>query len=352
MHSIRNLLRGRCVKQIFADFQYVKYRMGLCKYWAAQAHEIDRMYISKKSKKTLNSIMKDVISCTYLYQIAPEEYFYFGFQKLNKLGRAMYIGKNERRKIHRKMNPNEERELFNNKWNAYVRFKEMYGREIIKVECVDDWGVFDEFTNRHEQYMVKAISKYGGDGIFLVDMRRETRSKEDIFSGIIDLGACVVEELVLQSETLSRFHPESVNTVRVLTFLNKDMVHIVFAGLRMGVNGNVVDNALMGGLMAGIDIDSGIIFTPGYRRTGESYVIHPSSGQQIIGEEIPYWNDLKNKVKILAKEVPTLRLIGWDLALTNNGWIVIEGNCDPHYIGVQMWEKRGLRERFSELEII
>ena len=44
----------------------------------------------------------------------------------------------------------------------------------------------------------------------------------------------------------------------------------------------------------------------------------------------------------MSGQMPTVKYIGWDLAYTDTGWIVIEGNGMSQMIGPQIvWRNRG-----------
>ena len=52
----------------------------------------------------------------------------------------------------------------------------------------------------------------------------------------------------------------------------------------------------------------------------------------MIGFQIPRWNEAIEFVKELVQVVPTNRYTGWDVALTDNGWIVVEGNAKGQFV--------------------
>lgn len=67
---------------------------------------------------------------------------------------------------------------------------------------------------------------------------------------------------------------------------------------------------------------------------GNFYVCHPSTNVKVLGFEIPNFDKLVNWVKILAARNSKAKLVGWDIAITNNGFELIEGNfaADEHLI--------------------
>lgn len=47
--------------------------------------------------------------------------------------------------------------------------------------------------------------------------------------------------------------------------------------------------------------------------------------------------------KELANVVPEQRYVGWDLAYTDAGWVMIEGNSWSQFVGPQISQRRGMR---------
>ena len=52
--------------------------------------------------------------------------------------------------------------------------------------------------------------------------------------------------------------------------------------------------------------------------------------------QMPQWEELKKLCKDVALQTSKIRMIGWDFAHTDKGWVVVEGNDSPHIIAQQM----------------
>ncbi len=92
-----------------------------------------------------------------------------------------------------------------------------------------------------------------------------------------------------------------------------------------------------GGILAYIDVETGVVCSPASDKAGKEYLFHPDSHKQIIGYRIPGWENYKNFALRLAGKYPTMRYVGWDIIMDAEGqYVVIEGNKDA---GAQMESK-------------
>ena len=66
------------------------------------------------------------------------------------------------------------------------------------------------------------------------------------------------------------------------------------------------------------------------------------------GFRIPYWNEVRELVKNVHAKLPDIRSIGWDVAITPNGPVLIEGN-DNWEIGGPQDMEGGLKQRWNKM---
>lgn len=146
---------------------------------------------------------------------------------------------------------------------------------------------------------------------------------------------------------MAEFHPQSVNTVRIPTFKTKDGIKIMYPFMRTGCGDSFVDNAGSGGVLAVIDPTTGKTIAA-CDENGNDYEVHPDSGKQIVGFTIPQWEEAVSMAKELAMVLPDVKYTGWDLALTNKGWVMVEGNNRGQFL----WQyalHRGCRSEFEAI---
>ena len=119
--------------------------------------------------------------------------------------------------------------------------------------------------------------------------------------------------------------------------------------MKIGQGGSFVDNGGRGGILVGIDNQIGVLNTVGYDEFLTQYSAHPDTGVQFIGYQLPEWEKLLSLAVELSAQTPTVKYIGWDLAHTDQGWIVIEGNGSSQLIGPQIVWKKGIREEIRQV---
>ena len=162
-------------------------------------------------------------------------------------------------------------------------------------------------------------------------------------------GSYICEELINQDSRLATFNESSVNTVRIPSIWAKSEAHILYPFLRTGRKGSVVDNGGSGGIFALIDAESGVVVSDGFDQSGHRFVKHPDSHVIYKGYQIPEWASLKAAVNKVHSTMPKeFKYVGWDFALTNKGWCVIEANWGD-FIAQQKTLGRGLYKEFKKI---
>jgi len=192
----------------------------------------------------------------------------------------------------------------------------------------------EQFILRYQKVLAKPVSSTQGKGIELIEFN-PTSVKEiaNRYAG----KDCVIEEFITQHPELSRINPTSVNTIRVCTVLDDNhQAHVIGAAIRCGGRGSSIDNFHNGGLAYPIDVETGTVCGGGKNNTDEKrYSYHPSSGVYMIGLKIPNWDILLSAVKTAAEKLDRLAYLGWDVAVTEEGIELIEGNYGQ---GCTIWQ--------------
>ncbi len=75
--------------------------------------------------------------------------------------------------------------------------------------------------------------------------------------------------------------------------------------------------------------DKGIVITPAIDKDDNVYGIHPTSKKQILGFQVPMFDEAIKLALEAAKEIPQIQYVGWDITITKDGPCIIEGNSYP-----------------------
>lgn len=137
-----------------------------------------------------------------------------------------------------------------------------------------------------------------------------------------------VEQLIVPHPRVSAFHPSSINTLRLITMVTPEGdIELNRSILRMGAGGRSVDNWCTGGLAVRIDRD-GRLAREGWFEDGSrpSCTEHPDTHVVFEGYEIPFFQEAVALVRRIHQGCPEIFGIGWDVAITPDGPLIIESN--------------------------
>lgn len=143
----------------------------------------------------------------------------------------------------------------------------------------------------------------------------------------------LVQPRLRQHPLLASLHPQSVNTIRIDTLHTAaGWVHNA-AVLRAGMRGSVVDNRGAGGIVVGVDLETGRCGRYGRQHPKESAAWserHPETGVTFDGLTIPHWQTVRETVVRGAEALLPhgLNALGWDVAVLPEGVALIEANCN------------------------
>ncbi|MCQ5203032.1 sugar-transfer associated ATP-grasp domain-containing protein [Mordavella massiliensis] len=282
-------------------------------------------------------------------RVSQSEYMIFGFYNLSTGEQKKYLTDVEATRLMRPYNNDSEPYL-----KSKATFLKNFTRFIHRGWLYVPKASYEEFCDFLHKYRIIALKpQYSSWGIgFFKLTEEEFASKEDPkeFYQKLCEGRYLAEEFVQSCKELAAFHPSSLNTLRVITFRNGDRFEVFGGGLRVGNNGLCVDNAHGGGIFCEIDPESGKIITDGLDEYSNSYVTHPMTGVPFKGMQIPRWKEVVELCKEASKELPCLRVVGWDVAILEDGTLeLIEGNHSPGMNIVQAPAKHGVYERFSSM---
>jgi hypothetical protein len=301
-------------------------------------------YAVKVTGKSKFKLLSDAVVSVFKYNIGILEYFQFGFFEKDKQERKLWAGTGYLYEYQLRMNPKNTRMLLENKIMFLNHCKDYVKRDFADIQTLQsDQNLLHKLlSNNSGRLVLKGSMGQVGAEVEVIKCDAFTPSAllEYMNKNKYDLA----EEYVIQHPALMELSPTGLNTVRVFTQLNHGKVDILGARLRVSVN-SPVDNMAAGNLAAPVDLETGIVNGPGVYSdiTKEDQAIHPITGKAIKGFQIPFWNEVIAISKNAAMNMPQNKSIGWDIAISEKGPELIEGNHNWCKLLWQLPVKKGMK---------
>lgn len=192
--------------------------------------------------------------------------------------------------------------------------------------------------------ILKPATGTAGRGIQRISPREESGyliNGEEVSAAALnehvkELDDVLVTECVQNHSYATEISPAAANTIRVLTAPDPDTGELFVASAvhRFAASGTgPTDNWSGGGCAAPVDVESGRlgqlhIHAP---ETGlQSLDHHPTTGTLVAGTQIPEWETVKETILEVARIHRENPWVGWDVVVTSDGAVLLEGNCAPH----------------------
>jgi hypothetical protein len=295
-----------------------------------------------------------------------DEEFYLHFNEMTSVEKDEYLVDSLRLRYIDHLNSGGGKaikQLLQDKYKLYMRLKPYFKRDMIEIgeDAAHDFDVFEQFVGKHHEFVVKPSDYYGGIGVHKASMDEYGNDARLAYDSIINEGIdikknhpsrdhrIVLEELIIQDESMAMLHRGSVNAIRATAVRDKEgKIHVFHPWIKVGMNGTFVASAVLNGFDAEIDAKTGVVISDGYQESGRVFEFQPDTGVRMKGFQIPRWDEMLVMVDELMELMPEYGYIGWDLVLTENGWVVMEGNYNGDFM-FQLINGRGYRREFEEL---
>ena len=291
---------------------------------------------SKKGYNKLILCIKMVLNSLW-YGSSFVDYYNFQFYRKNKEQKKEYATMGVMYKFHNKMNHKDFIDEVDNKKTFFKTFHKFCNPAFLYTQKDIDAIKSVVCDRLNKKIVIKNPESSGGKGVRIFEVQRR---ENNIIIGDEELIAFLnnhfkeneffyFEDFIIQHESIANVSPSAVNTIRMITLINdQKKVEIIGSVFRISVD-CPIDNYSAGNLAAEIDSETGIVISGGIRKRSSCdcyHEIHPSTKQDILGLKIPFWNEINKMVTEAALVVPQVRTVGWDIAITPNGPIIIEGN--------------------------
>nr|WP_245243159.1 sugar-transfer associated ATP-grasp domain-containing protein [Pararhodobacter sp. SW119] len=239
------------------------------------------------------------------------------------------------RYLQERLNPVEARILAKNKQLFRQRMEEAGLPVVREVLTLDHVGVIRDSAGavldagaaavllQEGEFFAKPTDGTYGRGA------RVIRPGDDVPAFLAEARNTIVQPRIRQHPLLDRLYPHAVNTVRIDTMRDGARWISNAAVLKLGVDGSIVDNGSAGGLIVGVNIETGTLRPFGRQRMkfgDRLYTHHPTTGSAFEGLVLPHWDLLRETIRRAAEAALPLESLGWDVVITETGVILLEAN--------------------------
>ncbi len=306
--------------------------------------------VHARSGKATLFVLADMAICGMKYQAGYMDYLVFEFDKLNAAQRKTYVTRGVNNHLVKLLNDPAATPIFADKVQTLKTFAEFVGRPwLFLPEATPE--AFAAFVDATEKFVAKPIDGTCGRGVEFF-ASKEVADAKALYAQLMESGQTLVEAFVTQHPAMAAIYPDSVNTLRLVTVRWQEETHFVFLSLRIG-NGLLVDNLNAGGMATVLD-ENGVILKPCADKDGKVYNAHPKTGLHFEGYQIPMFGEALALVKACSVKVPRVGYVGWDVAITEKGPVLIEANNFPGHDIYQFQahlpqSRMGIKPRFDKI---
>lgn len=296
--------------------------------------------ISKNTGKSKMYIKYDILKNFITRGSGYTDYFRGDYINLTSKEKDTFVTAKKFYKIIHYLNDQRYIVLLNDKLVFNKYFNEYIKRDYINLResNIDE---FKKFLKGKKIVFAKEPTGEGGHGISKIVVK--DYDAKELYNKLTSNNQLLVEEEIIQSNDLNEINPNVVNSFRIITIMDKEgKVHLVNNALRINQDDAEVigcTNDLYFSLNEEGKINSNVIDD-----YGNIYDKHPLTGKKFSDVKIKGVKEAFDMCIDAHKKIPQVRYIGWDIAFTNKGPVMVEGNEYPGYGLIQHFKLKNKKE--------
>ena len=341
----------------------------VCRVWR------DARPVAKRHGISVARIVREQVALKRANGLSAYEYFYYGLDDPDTPWeeKLTYLGGARTRKLWTVLTPARYQHVFKNKlvfkhlFNSmgfpvaklYATYDPLWGRTVdgAPLRNADDiaaWmastdvqGVVFKPVESAEGRMVLVMKeRKSGDPAKFVSLSGEEYSPDDIVQYLdaperlceaypeceydVPLRTFLVEKRLQQHPALTELASETLCCARLVTVTAlSGRVELLETAIKLQQDPSGVDNVIQGSVAVQVDretgvLGTGLLSTDGFHDRRRCF---PGTDREFTGFQLPMWKEAVELVKSAAAAFPEAHSVGWDIALTQDGPYIIEGNA-------------------------
>lgn len=280
---------------------------------------------------------------------------YNALMSLNLLSKPNnYYDNNEYLERCAEINSWEARDLLSNKTILYKRCPQLLGRDVLILSEADTDDI-REFIKRNPIFVGKR--NYGKCGERFSVYDASSMSAEELITTIHNNKQKLLEGYIVQHHDIAKIYPFSVNTLRIHTVNNGNEIRSYLKPkMRFGCNGSVIDANGKESYRAVLNLDGTVDMAAKIDKCGliSKAILHDNTGVVFDDVHIPFVPEAVSLAITAAAYFPEAGFIGWDIAITEAGPVIVEGNaisgCFSTYQTINyLYHGCGLKNEIDEM---
>lgn len=284
-------------------------------------------------------ILLDMFGSYLRYGTGYTDYFRGNFAQITPAEKRTFVTARSFYNILHYLNDQQYIGIFHNKLIFSRLFHDYLRREDLNLLRCTDADVAS-FLQRHPVVFAKDPVGEGGHGVTRV-VSAEVPDAAAFRQQLLQNGQYLLEEGIVQCAEVNELNPNVVCSLRIVTLVKDHQAHLLRTALRMNQDEkNVIGCTDDVYCSIGPDgrIDSNVVDD-----FGNVYDRHPLTGKKFSEVVLPHMDEAIQMCLRAALEVPQVRYVGWDVAFSVNGPLIVEGNEYPGYGLLQFYRLTGKR---------
>lgn len=295
--------------------------------------------ISKNSGRSKLYIRFDIFKNFLQRGIGYTDYFRGNYIELSKAEKKTFVTTKSFYQLISYLNDEKYEIILHDKLLFNAVFRDYFGREYLNLKSCY-YEEFLEFLKGKQTVFAKTCVGEGGHGVSKIDLKK-TKDYKELYQQLLQKRQFLLEETIIQCEEVNEINPNVVNCFRVVTLYKDGEVTILNNAFRINQDQSEIigcTNDLYFSMNEDGMIDSNVIDD-----YGTIYEEHPLTKKKFSEVQVPFVKEAFELCKKAALELPQVRYIGWDIAFTKEGPVLIEGNEYPGYGLLQFYRLKNKR---------
>lgn len=297
--------------------------------------------IAENNDRSVSYVKRDMVRNFLAHGIGYTDYMKGDYINLTPEQKKTFLTSKNYDRLLKYLNDSTYTGIFIDKITFNKVFRNYIGRDFVDLRSTSV-AEFSEFLQKNmgKKLFAKPNADFGGHGIECFEVTKDMTAEEKR-AECIGKGQYLVEEAIIQHEEINRMCPFAVNTFRIVTLVKDNVPYVLENAMRTNSDESVAlscDDVFMR------------IASDGRVRSNvvddlmNTYENHPVTGVPFSEIRVPFVKEAYRMIEKAAMEVPEVRYVGWDVAIGQDGPVIIEGNQYPSYGLVQYFMLDGEHE--------